>query len=173
MTKAHYDSFDNMICVLKGTKDFLLYPPWETHLISPCVWRTLTCTPDQTAHRHSIQFNWLEGDSLDIDAWHACKPLTHIYPLVGLPQLDVHTSISTWNHRLPTRRLIQPPPHDFGRLRGTLPTWARVIACGYLHTGTTKCSAAKWRRRSRSRYGTYSTRRKSRHFHLKANFRFR
>ena len=37
VTKAHYDSFDNMICVLKGTKEFLLYPPWETHLISPCV----------------------------------------------------------------------------------------------------------------------------------------
>lgn len=37
VTKAHYDTYDNLICVLKGSKDFLLYAPWESHLISPCV----------------------------------------------------------------------------------------------------------------------------------------
>lgn len=35
VTKAHYDTYDNFFCVLKGSKKLLLYAPWEAHLISP------------------------------------------------------------------------------------------------------------------------------------------
>lgn len=62
VTKAHYDSFDNLICVLKGTKEFLLYPPWETHLISPCVSFTVSPLPKPRSCCRASGVSWCSVD---------------------------------------------------------------------------------------------------------------
>jgi hypothetical protein len=35
VTPAHSDVYDNLICMVKGRKQFVMYAPWEFHLVQP------------------------------------------------------------------------------------------------------------------------------------------